>query len=548
MEELADKHHLLKQFEDDLRQMYTSFPKNEHGNLGHQAVRSVLHRFFVNRHGWYFRGLDSGITVAEDQPVGDLDKDRIAELLQETFEKLEPGRGADLRGLAALAVSLEDLVQKETQAHLVDAYAAVGAQKEANLTAPQAEEALQTYFMSFLLEHNWTVEGSVDLAAKKAIFAERYPLYTQALEWFHKVTGEVVQNNSQSVDFNQSLTAASKIGEEYHQLNDNECTDLRTTLQQMESRRAGRIRLSVFYNMSLHSHWKFNENVDTLRLLGALDESDPKQMSVIIPNYAMARPNCVNASNLYEICCPDTCMGIMGSLEKEIGTSTASVQRIAGLMAKFPAGELPQALLDRLQEIAEHHGGEVPLHGRLFAQFLHHVYPLECPYPHESGTTNPQSWTGQDSEQATEAEMRKHVEADSCAVDWQGKMDCGEESTALPWNPTEELLSFDASFPNSRHNTQSSRGGQVGFMMAGVLGVCAFVVMMLSRSKRGALSKKLAVLAFLLMTSAAYCAGLLDGAVLRIAVVGGVFSQLIAPRFASMSGDCQGLPIQAKHV
>merc|ERR1711879_261963 len=50
---------------------------------------------------------------------------------------------------------------------------------------------------------------------------------------------------------------------------------------------------------------------------------------------------------------------------------------------------LPAWLLRRLDEVATHHGGQVPLHGRLFAQWMHHAYPRECRYPHVSGTTDP---------------------------------------------------------------------------------------------------------------------------------------------------------------
>ena len=62
-----------------------------------------------------------------------------------------------------------------------------------------------------------------------------------------------------------------------------------------------------------------------------------------------------------------------------------------------------------LKDIADHHGGTVPLHGRLFAQWLHHAYPRECLYPHLSGTTQPMSaneWkreTGDSSTSSTEA-------------------------------------------------------------------------------------------------------------------------------------------------
>merc|ERR1719261_1435925 len=41
----------------------------------------------------------------------------------------------------------------------------------------------------------------------------------------------------------------------------------------------------------------------------------------------------------------------------------------------------------QLDAVASYHGGEVPLHGRLFSQWLHYAFPHECPYPqltHES--------------------------------------------------------------------------------------------------------------------------------------------------------------------
>ena len=52
---------------------------------------------------------------------------------------------------------------------------------------------------------------------------------------------------------------------------------------------------------------------------------------------------------------------------------------------------LPTALLQRLDEIAVGNDGAVPLHGRLFAQWMHHAFPNECSYPHDSGTTSPRT-------------------------------------------------------------------------------------------------------------------------------------------------------------
>merc|ERR1719271_2328317 len=46
-------------------------------------------------------------------------------------------------------------------------------------------------------------------------------------------------------------------------------------------------------------------------------------------------------------------------------------------------------LSQRLEEVAAHHHGRVPLHGRLFTQWLHYAYPRECNFPHAAGSINP---------------------------------------------------------------------------------------------------------------------------------------------------------------
>merc|ERR1719510_1026378 len=43
---------------------------------------------------------------------------------------------------------------------------------------------------------------------------------------------------------------------------------------------------------------------------------------------------------------------------------------------------LSASLVAKLSGVAAHSGGTVPLHGRLFAQWLHFAFPHECPYPH----------------------------------------------------------------------------------------------------------------------------------------------------------------------
>merc|ERR1719453_2377357 len=187
----------------------------------------------------------------------------------------------------------------------------------------------------------------------------------------------------------------------------------------------GRVRLSEFYRAQLSGlvppAFQLAETADTLRRLGALDETDPRRPSVIVQNYLLAPSNCLASSSLYTVCCIDECESLLGHLERHLAAPHAPAEAIAHLVAGLPSDtveaprNLSAPLLRRLDEIAAAHGGEVPLHGRLFAQWMHHAYPRECPYPHESGTISPMTaaeWmkeTGHESSEASEEEMRWHV-------------------------------------------------------------------------------------------------------------------------------------------
>merc|ERR550525_1617555 len=87
---------------------------------------------------------------------------------------------------------------------------------------------------------------------------------------------------------------------------------------------------------------------------------------------------------------------------------------------------------------AGRHHGHVPLHGRLFMQWLHHAYPRDCPYPHASGTINPvtqDEWltihADLEDAMATDAEREQHATKhvpDLASLE------------SLPWTDVEELV------------------------------------------------------------------------------------------------------------
>merc|ERR1719221_1920872 len=122
--------------------------------------------------------------------------------------------------------------------------------------------------------------------------------------------------------------------------------------------------------------------------------------------------------------------------------------------------QFSRTLQKRLDDIANQHGGTIPLHGRLFAQWLHHAYPRECPYPHISGTTSqqtPDEWIDQTggSTEATEEEMLQFA-IDENATDHSLTQQPIEAEDILHWSTEEELLVY-RSAPNVSGNVSSTR-------------------------------------------------------------------------------------------
>jgi len=132
----------------------------------------------------------------------------------------------------------------------------------------------------------------------------------------------------------------------------------------------------------------------------------------------------------------------------------ANPEQILELVASFSTKtvEAPRTLSDtlvrRLNLIAEANEGQVPLHGRLFAQWMHHAFPRECPYPQQSGDLAPMTadeWmhaTGHESALKTKAEMQVIVDSDSCIlpVGEEARKHQNLAENELPWDEVEELL------------------------------------------------------------------------------------------------------------
>jgi hypothetical protein len=437
----------LARLEAALKPLFDSLPKNEHGNLGHSPVRYALHRVFVQRHGWYIKGLEpDGDSWNTTSPAGVL-KDRVSSYVEELFEERLGGRGFNLHDTAVLAATLEHLIHDDSRDRLTKAYEAKLTSTDTALTRAQADAVLDEYMKLHLL--------SEDMAGKvtEKDMTQIFPGWGETQQFMREIRSEIERREPGKMSFNTMTAIVEEVGERFGHFQDAECSAMKTKLIGMGDGGIGRVPLADFYKTSIDGDtFEFQESEEYLRELGALDDTDPSHPSVIIPNYIQSATNCIASESLYSVCCLNECEQLMSHLEREIDAPEAEPSRIAAIVESLPSStvETPRTLsptlLGRLNEAAAGHGGKVQLHGRLFGQWMHNAFPRECPFPHVAGATNPQtpdewmSTQGQESF-ASKAEMQRYAEKEKPQ---QRELD--------HWTTEEELL-----VPFSARSTTQSR-------------------------------------------------------------------------------------------
>jgi len=336
------------------------------------------------------------------------------------------------------------------------------------MSEKEADEVLDTYMMAYILGEdlaNMTIYKATDTLKE---MPELYPAWKETQEYMRSKRASITAGTqSHEINFATLAKVAEDASEHFGVFQNKDCQELKGKLVAMEDRGSGRIRLADFYKPALNGAWEFQESVSYLRQLGALDESDSENKRVILANYLTSQTNCIASSSFYSVCCIDECEALIGHLEKELAAPEAPSEQIVSLVSKQSSSSviaprsLPSALLERLEGIAATHAGTVPIHGRLFAQWMHHAFPRECPYPHLSGTYNPQlpdefESNGQKSI-ADEAEMLQYSSAGDKKEIAAATPELEElEEVQMPWSFEEELISTRIARPHqSASSTQT---------------------------------------------------------------------------------------------
>jgi len=459
----------LTAIEEELRSMYDSLPKSDQGQLEPSTVRYALHRYFVHKHGWYVKGLDpQGAGVGTNTSSTEVMKDLAPAYIQKLFEQRLHGRGLQLQELAVFVATVSDLIFLEGAGSLREVYQKMDMPIDGPVSEKAFDEAIRAYFAG-LVNGVWVdFHSARDFPTMEQEARDRYAEYDDVIMWARDLRKsqeffDQTRRNPFVVDngitWERATAHLQELMHHFGALTRNECRSLKEDLLQMAAPGTGRVLLSDFY---ANTNLQLRESVAYLRNLGVLEEEGLRNPRVIMSNYITSVSRCMPFSSYFSVCCSDECESLTGSLENAIRAPHAAPSRIAEVVSglssdtKSAPWSISPLLMDRLNEIASHHHGQVPLHGRLFMQWMHHAYPQECPFPHVSGTTSPVSqdeWL--EMHQNIETVEAHHNEKDMHSSRRNPEVHAGLDD--LPWAAVEELVAIDKPSHSSRKSKSLMR-------------------------------------------------------------------------------------------
>merc|ERR1719458_464167 len=317
--------------------------------------------------------------------------------------------------------------QSESTELLSAGYMLNGHEPSLSISRDALQEALISYFILF---EQGSKANLTDVARHRA-YGQRWER-THSQSWSAVV--EFAEDALNTFNFLQhdminpfapvlySFQAASQIvrsmARAYGQWQNTECRQMAAELRGLDLVGSGRVPLDKFYSQPKSTDYVFTESREYLRQIGALDEAGIAKPQVRIANYLMGPSNCIVSSSYFSVCCLSECEGLMRELEQKIQAPTASAAQLLALVGNMSSSsvdaprDLPAALVDKLRAIAKRHDGKVPLHARLFAQWMHFVFPSECPYPHtveDAAVLRPSHWSGQQRATTTDEERMRCI-------------------------------------------------------------------------------------------------------------------------------------------
>jgi len=129
----------------ELRPMYATLPKNEHGKLDPPVVRYALSRYFAKKYGWHLKGLEAAGGSWDAASPAAITKDQVPSYIQSLFEQQMNSRGLGLEGLAVFAQTLVDLIYKEVDDQTLHLGGAMGLKAESVIEKSQLHKVMMLF-------------------------------------------------------------------------------------------------------------------------------------------------------------------------------------------------------------------------------------------------------------------------------------------------------------------------------------------------------------------------------------------------------------------
>jgi hypothetical protein len=360
--------------------------------------------------------------------------------------------GFGLEDVVVMAATLEQLILGYGSTGLKTAFRLHNRSTSATLSREEFDAVIETYTLLWLIGDGADIDAT-QVTMDRSFIEEALPKWNEVADFSHGEVDRAMHDMQHSkggnpfqkeYSFPDGQSVVSHITSGFGHYWEHECQAIKKKLVDLDATGTGRVPLSSFYRASMEGEWRFGESEAYLRELGALDDSSIwRGPQVLIPNYMLAASNCIVASTYYLVCCVNECESLLQRVENSIKAPVASVDQLVPAVEALwePAKPLSAALDTQLHRIAETHRGKVPLHGRLFSQFLHYAFPQECPFPHPSGKAaarTPAEFG--DAYAATPQEMRRHAKKKTLKDAPPASLPVEEQWGMSQWLHEEELL------------------------------------------------------------------------------------------------------------
>lgn len=400
----------LRRLEQELLPIFAALPHKQcaaggsEGSIAHAAARYLLHQHFLRQHAWHVRGLSPARAVSPDAKSL---RSRVAGHLLKVMEDKVGQQGFGLRMLAIFAATLEHLFRGDEQESLKHVWSLYGLQAEDVADGPQVRTVLE----SFVAHHIYAWDGENSEGKQDQGFVPSVKVAREEVEELreaytgwpkislfiqHEVERRAEDSTQKKLNFQDAQAIANRLLEYLREVSSSLCHEMERSIQSFSGGDKGYVKLADLRGLQFSgsNESSVDEPVDYLREMGALDDSDPDQ-HIFVPNYIQGPSNCDMSTSFYDLCCPNTCEKHKEHLELKLlsaksGNSSVSVVAVITEALQHRLGSaLPADMLKSLDIIASSPGGAMPIHGRVFADWLHKVFPRDCP------RTRAVDWTGE---------------------------------------------------------------------------------------------------------------------------------------------------------